>query len=69
MDQLNYELFPVYEDLCKVENEKNSEYIWVRPAKTSADRNASKSWVNTALPIGLASDGRTDLAFSKALIN
>jgi hypothetical protein len=64
IDQWNYELFPVYEDLFKVENERNSEYIWVRPAKTSADRRASNSWMNTAFPIGFASDPRTGLKFS-----
>lgn len=69
MNQWNYELFPVYEDLFKVENERNSEYIWVRPAKTSADRRASNSWMNTAFPVGFAKDPRTGLEFSNAWRN
>ena len=69
MTQWNYELFPVYEDLFKVENERNSEYIWVRPAKTSADRSASNSWMNTAFPVGFASDPRTGLEYSNAWRN
>lgn len=69
MDEWNYDLFPVYEDLFKVENEQNSEYIWVRPAKTSADRSASNSWMNTAFPVGFAKDPRTGLEFSNAWRN
>ncbi|WP_057936189.1 RagB/SusD family nutrient uptake outer membrane protein [Algoriphagus resistens] len=69
MDQWNYGLFPVYEDLFKVENERNNEYIWVRPAKTSADRSASNSWMNTAFPVGFASDPRTGLEFSNSWRN
>ncbi|MDO6436093.1 RagB/SusD family nutrient uptake outer membrane protein [Cyclobacterium sp. 1_MG-2023] len=69
MNQWNYELFPIYEDLFKVENEINSEYIWVRPAKTSADRRASNSWMNTAFPVGFAKDPRTGLEFSNAWRN
>ncbi|WP_439488337.1 RagB/SusD family nutrient uptake outer membrane protein [Algoriphagus sp.] len=69
MDSWNYSLFPVYEDLFKVENEQNPEYIWVRPAKTSADRRASNSWMNTAFPDGFAKDPRTGLEFSNAWRN
>ena len=69
MDRWNYGLFPVYEDLFKVENERNNEYIWVRPAKTSADRSASNSWMNTAFPVGFASDPRTGLEFSNSWRN
>lgn len=67
--QWNYDLFPEYEDLFKVENERNQEYIWVRPAKTSADRRASNSWMNTAFPEGFAKDPRTGLEFSNAWRN
>lgn len=65
----NFSLFPVYEDLFKVENEQNQELIWVRPAKTSADRRASNSWMNTAFPEGFAKDPRTGLEFSNAWRN
>lgn len=65
----NYSLFEEYEDLFKVENEQNSEYIWVRPAKTSADRSSSNSWMNTAFPDGFASDPRTGLEFNNAWRN
>lgn len=67
--QWNFALFPVYEDLFKVENEANEELIWVRPAKTSADRRASNSWMNTAFPEGFAKDPRTGLEFSNAWRN
>ncbi|AWW28843.1 RagB/SusD family nutrient uptake outer membrane protein [Echinicola strongylocentroti] len=69
IDQWNYSLFPEYEDLFKVENEQNEELIWVRPAKTSADRRASNSWMNTAFPEGFAKDPRTGLEFSNAWRN
>ncbi len=69
MTDWNYGLFEEYEDLFKVENERNEEYIWVRPAKTSADRAASNSWMNTAFPDGFARDPRTGLEFSNAWRN
>ncbi|MFP3472168.1 hypothetical protein R0J90_19140, partial [Micrococcus sp. SIMBA_144] len=38
-------------------------------AKTSADRRASNSWMNTAFPVGFAKDPRTGLEFSNAWRN
>jgi hypothetical protein len=64
-----YTLFPEYEQLFKVENERNKEFIWVRPAKASADRSTSNSWMNTAFPDDFARDPRTGLTFSSAWRN
>ena len=69
MNQWSYRLFPEYEDLFKVENERNSELIWVRPAKASADRYTANSWMNTAYPPDFASDPRTGLEFQDAWRN
>ncbi len=69
ISQWNYSLFPDYEDLFKVENERNSELIWVRPAKSSADRLTANSWMNAAYPPDFAKDPRTGLEFQSAWRN
>lgn len=52
-----YSLYPVYEDLFKVENERNSEFIWVNIGITE---NEGSTYINGAFPVGYSSlvDGR-----------
>ncbi|WPP51894.1 RagB/SusD family nutrient uptake outer membrane protein [Catalinimonas niigatensis] len=69
INQWDYSLFPEYEDLFKVENERNAELIWVRPAKSSADRYTANSWMNAAYPPDFAKDPRTGLEFKSAWRN
>ncbi|WP_028295935.1 RagB/SusD family nutrient uptake outer membrane protein [Olivibacter sitiensis] len=54
MSQFSYSLFANYETLFSVANERNGEYIWVRPAFASSDRATANSWMNTAFPDNFA---------------
>jgi len=54
IEEFDYGLFPVYEEMFSVANEQNEEYIWVRPATASADRATANSWSNTAFPDNFA---------------
>jgi hypothetical protein len=65
----NYSLFPEYKDLFKVENENNSEYIWVRPAIASSDRITANSWSNVSFPDNFKSSPETGLAFKSSWLN
>jgi hypothetical protein len=65
----NYSLYPEYKDLFKVENETNSEYIWVRPAIASSDRITANSWSNVAFPDNFKSSPETGLVFKSSWLN
>ena len=64
-----YSLFPAYKDLFKVENERNKEYIWVRPAKASADRRTANSWMNVIFPANFAREPISGLTFLNTWLN
>ncbi len=65
----NYTLFAEYKDLFKVENENNSEYIWVRPAIPSADRLTANSWSNVSFPDNFKSAPEVGLVFKSTWLN
>lgn len=58
-----YSLYPVYQDMFKVENERNSEMIWVRPAYPDATRSSANDWMNGAFPVGFQKDPVSGLEF------
>ena len=59
MDLNYYELFPDYEYLFHVENERNKEYIWVKPVNIYSTN--SNTWMTATFPPGFAKDRRTGL--------
>lgn len=61
-----YSLYPVYEDLFKVQNERNNEYIFVNTAIPDGPGNEH---MNGAFPIGFAKDPRTGLSFQNTWRN
>jgi len=69
IDSGQFSLFANYELLFRVANERNSEYIWVRPAVASTDRANANGWMNVAFPDAFASDPRTGLTFSNTWVN
>lgn len=64
-----YDLYPQYRDLFKVENERNIEYIWVRPAKASSDRRNANSWMNVSFPPNFAKEPVSGLTFLNTWLN
>jgi len=62
-------LHPVYKDLFKVENERNKEYIWVRPAIPSSDRVTANSWSNVSFPENFKSAPEIGLTFKSTWLN
>ncbi len=58
-----YSLHESYFDLFRVENERNREFIWVKPAFPSADRATSNDWMNGAFPVGFKKHEKTGLEF------
>ncbi|MEH6304379.1 RagB/SusD family nutrient uptake outer membrane protein [Olivibacter sp. CPCC 100613] len=58
IDLGKYNLYPTYENLFKVENERNSEFILVNP---QSPQGAGMNYMNGAFPPGFASDPRTGL--------
>jgi len=69
MDLNYYRLFDTYTNLFKVENERNSEYIWVRPAKASTDRRNANSWANVGFPVNFTKEPKSGLTFSNTWVN
>lgn len=65
----NYTLFGEYMDMFKVENENNSEYIWVRPAIASTDRATANSWSNVSFPDNFKSSPETGIVFKSTWLN
>jgi hypothetical protein len=56
-----FRLFDQYVNLFKVESERNSEYIWVRPAKASVDRRNANAWMAVTFPANFAREPKTGL--------
>jgi len=69
LSTFNYSLFGEYMDLFKVENENNSEYIWVRPAIASTDRATANSWSNVSFPDNFKSSPETGIVFKSTWLN
>jgi starch-binding outer membrane protein, SusD/RagB family len=69
MTQFNYSLFPDYQNMFSVANERNNEYIWVRPAFASADRATANSWMNTSFPDNFASVPSLGVTFRPTYVN
>lgn len=65
----NYRLYDDYPSMFKVENEQNSEYIWVRPAIASADRATANSWSNVTFPDNFKYFPELDLTFKSTWLN
>ena len=65
----NYALFDEYMNMFKVENENNSEYIWVRPAVASTDRATANSWSNVSFPDNFKSSPETGIVFKSTWLN
>ncbi|MEQ9443580.1 MAG: RagB/SusD family nutrient uptake outer membrane protein [Cyclobacteriaceae bacterium] len=60
IDMGTYSLYPVYEDLFKVQNERNNEYILAYPQVPNTPGN---NYINGAFPPGFTSDPRSGLTF------
>lgn len=69
LSTFNYTLFGEYMDMFKVENENNSEYIWVRPAIASTDRATANSWSNVSFPDNFKSSPETGIVFKSTWLN
>lgn len=63
MNLAYYGLQDDYVDMFKVNNERNTEFIWVKPAYPSADRASANDWMNGAFPVGFVSDPKSGLEF------
>lgn len=64
VDMKYYELYPVYANLFRVENERNKEYMWVRPCYPSAVANGpGNDWMGYVLPVGFARDPVSGLVY------
>jgi hypothetical protein len=64
-----YTLFGEYKDMFKVENENNTEYIWVRPAVATTDRSTANSWSNVTFPDNFKSSPETGIVFKSTWLN
>ncbi|MCF3108849.1 RagB/SusD family nutrient uptake outer membrane protein [Niabella sp. CC-SYL272] len=69
MNQFHYGLFGDYQMLFSVANERNNEYIWVRPAMASSDRATANSWMNTAFPDNFAEAPALGVKFLSTYVN
>lgn len=58
-----YALFANYKDLFKVENERNKEFIWIRPAKASADMRNANGWMSVSFPLNFAREPISGLTY------
>ncbi|MBN1132177.1 MAG: RagB/SusD family nutrient uptake outer membrane protein [Bacteroidales bacterium] len=56
-----YELYPDYVEMFKVENEKNSEFIWVIVCDRNPNRAMTNGWMNSAFPLDFQRDPITGL--------
>ena len=63
-DMKYYELYPVYANLFRVENERNKEFMWVRPCYPSAIANGpGNDWMGYVLPVGFAREPVSGLTY------
>jgi len=69
MDMNRYRLFDNYFTMFRVENERNPEYIWVKPAKASVDRRNANSWINVSFPANFAREPKSGLTFLSTWVN
>lgn len=58
-----YDLYPVFSDMLKVENEINREMIWANIAIPNSDRNKSNTYISAAFPPGFREWPETGLTF------
>ncbi|MBZ4191943.1 RagB/SusD family nutrient uptake outer membrane protein [Niabella beijingensis] len=65
----DYALFNDYQQLFSVANERNKEYIWVRPALASSDRATANSWMNTAFPDNFSEAPSLGVKFLSTYVN
>ena len=64
-----FKLYDQYVNMFKVENERNSEYIWVRPAKASVDRRNANAWMAVTFPANFAKEPKSGLTFTTTWSN
>ena len=69
MSQFHYGLFDDYQHLFSVANERNNEYLWVRPALASSDRATANSWMNTSFPDNFAEAPGLGVKFLSTYVN
>lgn len=69
MNNFNYGLFNDYQNMFSVANERNNEYIWVRPALASADRATANSWMNTSFPDNFAEAPSLGIKYLPTYVN
>lgn len=69
MSRFNYGLFGDYQNMFSVANERNNEYIWVRPALASSDRATANSWMNTSFPDNFAEAPALGVKFLSTYVN
>lgn len=63
-DMKTYELYANYSAIFRVENERNKEFIWVRPAYPSAVGNGpSNDWEAYVFPVGFQKDPKSGLVY------
>jgi SusD family. len=64
MDMTYYELYPDYSAMFRVENERNKEFIYVRPAYPAAVGNGpSNDWEAYVFPVGFKSEPKSGLVY------
>jgi hypothetical protein len=64
-----YDLYPVYGDLFKAENERNNEYIWIRVAKAHVNRIHDCEFVNVCFPRDFQKDPDTGLEWNDSWVS
>lgn len=63
---MGYKLYPDFRELFKVENERNSEYIWVHQAVVEDPGNL---YINGAFPIGFAVEPKSGFTWTSNMRN
>ena len=64
IDLKYYDLYPTYANLFRVENERNKEFMWVRPCYPSAiSSGPGNDWMGYVLPVGFAREPVSGLTY------
>ncbi|MEJ7831041.1 MAG: RagB/SusD family nutrient uptake outer membrane protein, partial [Segetibacter sp.] len=63
MDMNSYALYPDYAAMFRVENERNKEYMWVRPCTPSAVSGPGNDWGAYVFPAGFQRDPASGLVY------
>lgn len=64
IDMKSYDLYPNYPALFRVENERNKEYMWVRPSLPSAVANGpGNDWMGYVLPVAFQREPVSGLVY------